>query len=159
MSYTIIRSPLIYGKNVKGNLRNLEKLIFSKIPIPLGGIKNKRSNISTYNLTSFIDYSIHNNDVNNETFLISDNENISTTEFIKKIIYYSGNKNILFKLPFNLLKLILFALNQADIYKKLTNNFEINISKILSTTSWFPSHKVNQSLNKILYWLILSFNE
>ena len=149
ISYTIIRSPLIYGKNAKGNLRMLEKLIFSKMPIPLGGIKNKRSNISIYNLISFINYSLHNNDVNNETFLISDNEDISTTELIKKIIYFSGNKNILFQLPFNLLELILSILNQTVIYKKLTNNFEINISKILSSTSWYPSHKVNKSLNKI----------
>ena len=104
---------------------------------------------SHQHLISFINYSLHNNDVNNETFLISDNEDISTTELIKKIIYFSGNKNILFQLPFNLLELILSILNQTVIYKKLTNNFEINISKILSSTSWHPSHKVNKSLNKI----------
>ena len=49
MEVVIIRPPLIYGPNVKGNLRRLISLLSRGVPLPLAGITfNRRSYISMY---------------------------------------------------------------------------------------------------------------
>ena len=54
----IIRMPLVYGKNVKGNLKSLKKAIAGGVPLPLNNVNdNKRSSLSISNLYSFFNAS------------------------------------------------------------------------------------------------------
>ena len=50
----IVRPPLVYGQSRSGNIKRLEKLIRLGIPLPLGGIKNKRSMIGVRNLCDYL---------------------------------------------------------------------------------------------------------
>ncbi len=79
MEVVIIRPPLVYGQGVKANFKNLIKLVQLSIPLPFGAIDNKRSLVFIDNLIDFIMLCTHHANAANQTFLISDDDDISTT--------------------------------------------------------------------------------
>ena len=77
----IIRSPLVYGPGVKGNFLSMMNWLWLGIPLPLGGLKkNLRSLIFLDNLVDMIITCINHPAASNQTFLVSDDEDLSTTE-------------------------------------------------------------------------------
>ena len=120
---SIIRPPMVYGKNAPGNIDSLVKLV-KKLPIiPLGGIENKRSFISIQNLCFIINEII--TQEKSGIFLASDNEAISTSRLIELIAKNLDKKIYLIKLPFfeSLLKLV-----KPSFHKRLYGSLEVDNS-------------------------------
>ncbi len=120
---SIIRPPMIYGKNAPGNIDSLVKIV-KKVPIiPLGGIENKRSFISIQNLCHIIDEIIIQR--RNGVFLVSDDEPLSTSKFIELIAKNLEKKVYLVKIPFfeSLLKLV-----KPSFHKRLYGSLEVDNS-------------------------------
>jgi len=118
---SIIRPPMIYGKNAPGNIDSLIKLV-KKLPIlPLGKIENKRSFISIQNLCYIIDEII--NQKQNGVFLASDDEPLSTSKLIELIAKNLNKKIYLIKIPFfeSLLKLV-----KPSFHKRLYGSLEVD---------------------------------
>jgi UDP-glucose 4-epimerase len=118
---SIIRPPMIYGKNAPGNIDSLVKLV-KKLPIiPLGRIKNKRSFMSIQNLCYLI------NEVMTQQkagmFLASDDESLSTSNLIKLISKNLDKKVYLIKIPFfeSLLKIL-----KPSFHKRLYRSLEVD---------------------------------
>ena len=84
MDVVIIRPPLVYGPGVKGNLERLLNYLDKRALLPIGWIKNKRSLVSE-NLNSLILECIINQRAANQTFLVSDGEDLSTSELAIKL--------------------------------------------------------------------------
>ncbi len=95
---SIVRTPVVYGKQVKGNILSLINLIKRVYILPLGGIQNKRSFVYIGNLCNVI-YEIIKQEKKG-IFLACDDEVLSTTDFVKYLSYGMGKKNLLIKLPF-----------------------------------------------------------
>ncbi len=120
---SIIRPPMVYGKDAPGNIYSLIKLV-KKLPIiPFGGIENKRSFISIQNLCHFVDEVISQKKAG--IFLASDNEPLSTTKLCELIAKNLEKKAYLVKIPFFecLLKII-----KPSFYKRLYGSLEIDNS-------------------------------
>ena len=118
---SIIRPPMIYGKNAPGNIDSLIKLV-KKLPIlPLGKIDNKRSFISIQNLCYIIDEII--TQKQNGIFLASDDEPLSTSKLIELIAKNLDKKIYLIKIPFfeSLLKLV-----KPSFHKRLYGSLEVD---------------------------------
>ena len=118
---SIIRPPMIYGKNAPGNIDSLVKLV-KKLPvIPLGKIDNKRSFISIQNLCYIIDEII--TQKQNGIFLASDDEPLSTSKLIELIAKNLDKKIYLIKIPFfeSLLKLV-----KPSFHKRLYGSLEVD---------------------------------
>ena len=123
---SIIRPPMVYGKDAPGNIDSLVKLV-KKLPIiPLGGIENKRSFISIQNLCHLIDVVIERQKAG--VFLASDDELLSTSRLIELISKNLNKKVYLLKIPFfeSLLKLV-----KPSFHKRLYGSLEVhtNITK------------------------------
>ncbi|MBY0574137.1 MAG: NAD-dependent epimerase/dehydratase family protein, partial [Undibacterium sp.] len=84
MAITIIRPPLVYGKGVGANFLSLLRAVRKQIPLPLASIKNKRSLIFVKNLANFIDTCLQNPLAYNQTFLVSDDHDLSTPELLQQ---------------------------------------------------------------------------
>jgi len=126
MEFVIIRPPLVYGQGVKGNFERLSRLVESGIPLPFASIENKRSLISIENLVQILAKSINHPDVVDRTLLVSDKEDLSTPELIKKIAISIGKPVRIFYFPPILLKIIGKVLGQSNITKRLTENLQID---------------------------------
>lgn len=120
---SIIRPPMVYGKDAPGNIDSLIKLV-KKLPIiPLGGIENKRSFISIQNLCHMIDEVIIQQKAG--IFLASDDESLSTTRLIELIAKNLDKKIYLLKIPFfeTLLKIV-----KPSFHKRLYGSLEVDNS-------------------------------
>ena len=87
-----VRPPLVYGLGVKANFRLLMKWVQRGVPLPLGAVHNKRSFVALDNLVSFIIHCIDHPKAANEVFLISDGEDVSTTELLQKMARALGKE-------------------------------------------------------------------
>ena len=125
--YTIIRAPLLYSaKNLKGNLKLLEKIIRKGIPLPLGSIKNQRSMLELKTLCEFISACLSSFETSNKIFLVSNDERYSTPEIINKIANDISITPKIFPFPQKLLKLFFLIIGKKELSKKLLSNLEID---------------------------------
>lgn len=136
IKYTIIRLPLVYGFEAKGNFKNLIKLINLNFPLPFKNINNVKSLLHMNNLLDFIYIAINSDLSNNKIFNICDDKNFSTSEIVRIIINKFNKKNILFYFPHTLItKLVSFFLNDNQFVKIF---FSLKVD--------------NQNAKKILKW-------
>lgn len=70
--HTILRPVVIYGPGVKGNLRSLWRLADTPLPLPLGGLTNRRSLLSMDNLIEGIVFGLLAPEARDRTFVIAD---------------------------------------------------------------------------------------
>jgi nucleoside-diphosphate-sugar epimerase len=85
LGFTVIRSPLVYGPGVRGNVRSLLRLCDTPLPLPFGAIDNRRSLIARANLTSAIVAGLTHPAAANETFLVRDGDDLSTAALVRQL--------------------------------------------------------------------------
>ena len=149
LDFVIVRSPVVYGPGTKGNFLKLMRLIMTGIPIPLDNINNKRSLIGINNLIDFLILCNTTKSASGKTFLVSDNNDLSTTQIIKKIRESMKKKSFLFYLPPKILKLVGYILMQPSNIDRLINSLEIDITYSKKTLSWNPPFSVDNEIKKM----------
>lgn len=93
----IIRTPIVYGPRVKGNLHRIMGLAEKRLPLPFANIQNQRSMVFVDNLIAMVQQIVI---VQAQgIFLPSDKEPISTTKLVSLIREELGMKPNLFSLP------------------------------------------------------------
>jgi nucleoside-diphosphate-sugar epimerase len=126
MEMVIIRPPLVYGQGVKGNFERLTRLVESGVPLPLASIKNKRSLISLENLLQLLSKAVIDPAMANQTLLVSDGQDLSTPQLIKKIANSVSKPARLFPLPVKLLKILGKLTGKSEVINRLTENLQID---------------------------------
>ena len=152
MEIVIIRPPLVYGKGVKGNFSSLLKLARFPIPLPFGSIQNKRSLVSVENLVDLIVTCISHPNAKNQTFLVSDDDDMSTSILFSRLAAAGGYKAYIFSFPLILLSISLRVLGKSAIYERLCGSMQVNIDYTKSQLGWKPPFKVKDSLSSC--WLV-----
>ena len=147
-NFVILRSPLIYGANEKGNLNSLKRIIKTGLPLPFNKIENSRSLLHILNLIDIISICIDNIKANNKIFLISDDYDISSTKIVKYLMKKNKKNNYLFKIN---KKFIVFIFNlfkfRLDI-KKIYESLQIDVSTTKETLSWLPKYNIDNVFEK-----------
>ena len=130
MGVVIIRPPLVYGKEVKGNFSSLLNLtkISLPLPLPFSGIENKRSLVYVKNLVSLISLVVEHPKADGEIFLVSDDKDISTSNLIHIIYSASGKNAKLFKIPKSIFKICLYSIGKSGLYNRLFKNLQVDIT-------------------------------
>lgn len=146
MEIVIIRPPLVYGPGVKGNFLRLLELVNRNLPLPLGMINNKRQFIGIDNLVDFILTCITHSNAANETFLVADNEILSTTALIRLLSKGLGSRNILIPVPHQLLTWCLQRIGKRKLAEQLINNLEIDLTHTKQKLKWEPPYTISEQL-------------
>ena len=94
MAAVILRSPLVYGPHVGGNFAVLARAVIKKWPMPLSAIANSRSLVYVGNLASAISTCLDHPDAPGKTFLVSDGEDVSTPELVRRMAKATGSREI-----------------------------------------------------------------
>lgn len=144
----IIRPPLIYAHDAPGNFASLLKLIYMGLPLPFGCTNNKRSFISIHNLVDFIHHCINYPSSINETFVIADNEKISTKQLVASISKGMGKTNLLLPLPTYPIKVATNFIGKKTLYEQLFGDLEIDNTKAKKALNWQPPVDVYTDLEK-----------
>ena len=146
LEVVILRPPLVYGPGVKANFLRLLDMANKNIPLPLSLVNNKRSMIYIGNLVDAIIKCIEHTDAANQTFLVSDGQDISTQELIRIIAKAMGKKARLFPCPVSLLKVIGKAAGKSAEVERLVNSLQIDSTKIRRTLNWTPPFTIEEGI-------------
>ena len=149
MGVTVIRPPLVYGAGAKGNFRMLVKAVKLGIPLPFASIRNRRAFVSVQNLTSFISYQILRPHKKFDVFLVADDEQVSTPEFIKQLAKAAGAPSRLYPLPMKVLEALFKVSGRVDAKESLMDSLELDLSKAAST-GWRPEVTQSEGLHLAL---------
>lgn len=151
MEYVFIRPPLVYGKGVKANFSALMKLAGKKLPLAFGAINaNKRSLVSVYNLVDLIKVCIEHPHAANQTFLVSDGNDLSTTAMVKLMAEVQGVKPLLIPIPVWSLKLLGKLTGKSDMISRLTDSLRVDITHTQETLNWTPPFSVKEGFAKCI---------
>ena len=145
----IIRPPLIYAHDAPGNFSKLLMLIKLGQFLPFGCTHNQRSFIAIENLVSFITTCIYHDTKINETFLIADDEVISTKQLIQCLSSGMGKSMILLPVPTKLLSILAGATGKVGIFEQLYGNLQIDNRKAKKFFNWHPPKNSLNALKEV----------
>jgi nucleoside-diphosphate-sugar epimerase len=152
MEVVIIRPPLIYGPGVKANFASMIKWVQRGMLLPFGAIHNKRSMVAVENLVDFILLCVDRSKspkAANETFLISDGVDISTTELLNNVRSAYGINIPLIPVPESCLKFSLKLIGRSDLSSRLLGSLTVDISKARNLLGWEPKIDMMAQLRKM----------
>lgn len=153
MEYVIIRPPLVYGPGVKANFRSMLNWLSKGVPLPLGSIKrNKRSLVYLDNLVDLIQVCIEHPAAANQTFLVSDDEDVSTVELLQRTSSALGKKACLLPVPLGLFDLVGKLLGKGDVGQRLSGSLQVDISHTKNTLNWKPPYSMEHGLKQTAEW-------
>jgi UDP-glucose 4-epimerase len=150
MDWVIIRPPLIYGSQVKGNLQKLANLIRKKIPLPFGAIKNERSILSVDNMVDALWHILILENASKQIFLISDGKPVSTPDLIRHIAKSIGVSPILIPIPEFILRLGCRLLGKKGIYTRTCMSLRVDDSDIRKKLNWSPPFTTEEAMKKAM---------
>jgi nucleoside-diphosphate-sugar epimerase len=139
---------LVYGRGVKANFAALMRSVQRGWPLPLGAIHNQRSLIALDNLVEFIALCCQHPRAANQTFLISDGQDLSTTELVQALARAAGVLPRLLPAPVWLLQGLGRLLGRGDAMQRLCGNLQIDSSKATNQLGWKPKISVGEGLRQ-----------
>ncbi len=148
----ILRPPLVYGPGVKANFLRLLKLVDRGIPLPLANVNNCRSLVYIENLLDAVVTCITHPKAAGETFLVSDNMDLSTPEVIWLMAEAMGRKARLFPFPPIMLKTMGKIIGRSAEIDRLTGSFCVDSSKIRTMLGWNPPYTLEEGIRKTVLW-------
>ena len=148
MEVVVLRPPLVYGPGVKANFLSMMNWLNKSIPMPFGNINNKRSLVFIDNLVDLIVKVIDHPKAAGQVFLVSDDEDVSTTCLLKTILKALGNSNLLIPIPAFLLKALLVVLGRRGLSDRLLGSLQLDISKTKKLLDWKPPVSFDQGIKK-----------
>ncbi len=152
LEVVIIRPPLVYGPSVKGNFSSLVRWVRIGMPLPLGAIDNARSMIALDNLVSFTalcaDIEASPN-AEGQVFLVSDGEDVSTAELLRRVARAYRCSSRLFSVPVGLMRLAAKYTGKSAAAERLLGSLVIDDSKARYMLGWRPSVSMDEQLQKM----------
>jgi len=159
MDVVIIRPPLVYGPGVKANFLSMMKWIYKGIPLPLGSVHNKRSLVALDNLVDLIVTCVDHPAAANQTFMVSDGEDLSTTELLQRMGEALGKPARLFPVPIGLLKTAATLIGKRDMAQRLLGSLQVDISKTREVLGWIPPVSVDEGLKRTAHWYLQNLDK
>jgi UDP-glucose 4-epimerase len=148
MEVVIIRPVLVYGPGVKANFLSMMRWLNKGVPLPFGAIYNKRSLVALDNLVDLIVTCIDHPAAANQTFLVSDGEDLSTSELLRRMGVALGKSARLLPVPSGLLAQGARLLGKEALAQRLCGSLQVDISKTRELLGWTPPVSVDEALGK-----------
>jgi len=146
----IIRPPLIYGPGVKANFMKMIQWVHKGVPLPLGAVENRRSLIALDNLVSFIVHCLDHPRASNEVFLVSDGEDVSTPQLLRKVAEALGKQVRLIPVPVKFIRFVAGVLGKKDVIERLLGSLQVDSSKAQKLLGWSPVTDIDEQLRKTI---------
>ena len=152
MEVVIIRPPLVYGPGVKGNFARMVQWVRQGVPLPLGAVHNRRSLVALDNLVDFMALCAspeRSPQAANQTFLVSDGDDVSTTELLRRVAHAYGVPARLLPVPAGLMRGAARLLGKAAVADRLFGSLQVDASKAHTLLGWTPPVTMQAQLRKM----------
>lgn len=148
MEVVIIRPVLVYGPGVKANFLSMMRWLNKGVFLPFGAIHNQRSLVALDNLVDLIVTCLDHPSAANQTFLVSDGDDMSTTDLLTRMGIALGKPARLIPVPAVLLQLAAAMLGRKAIGQRLCGSLQVDIGKTRRMLGWTPPSTVASALRK-----------
>lgn len=149
MEVVIIRPVLVYGPGVKANFLNMMRWLDNGVPLPFGAINNRRSLVALDNLVDLIVTSINHPAAANQIFLVSDGEDLSTTQLLRRTAAALGRPARLLPIPAWMLSTAARLLGKKALSQRLCGSLQVDIQKAVTLLQWSPPVSVDNALASV----------
>ena len=150
MEVVIIRPPLVYGPGVKANFAAMVRWLRRGVPLPLGAIHNRRSLVALDNLVDLIVLCLTHPAAANQTFLVSDGEDVSTSDLLRRMGQAMGKPARLLPVPPSWLKVAAAIVGKQEMAQRLCGSLQVDISKTRELLGWVPSLGLDEGLARVV---------
>jgi len=154
LEVVIIRPPLVYGPGVKANFYRLMAMVEKGLPLPLGGFDNSRSFVYLGNLTDAIVLCAKHPNAGGRTFLVSDGEDVSTPELVRRLALALGRPSRVFPFPPGLMRLAGKLAGKTASVDRLLGSLVVDNSKIIRELGWKPPFTMSEGLKETAEWYV-----
>ncbi len=144
----IVRSPLVYGPGVKGNMISLIRLIDKFRILPFNKIDNKRSMVYIGNLVALLNTIIERQA--SGIFIAGDNAPISTTALVTLIANELEKPYYLFKLPKPFLKVLESI--KPELVNRLFGSLVLDSTNTFHTLNFTPPYSTKDGIAEMIKW-------
>jgi len=148
----IVRAPLVYGPGNPGNFLRLLHVVRKGIPLPFASVKNCRSLIYLDNLVDALITCCRSHQAVGNTYLVSDGEDVSTPELIRRIAFSLGREALLVPFPPSIMFLAGGLLGKRPAVERLIGSLAVDSSKIVRELGWTAPYTMAQGLQATAEW-------
>ncbi|HWH88318.1 MAG TPA: SDR family oxidoreductase [Pseudomonas sp.] len=142
----VIRPVLIYGPGVGANFHQMLQWLIKGIPLPFGSVNNSRSLVFVKNVVDLVSTCIDHPRAANEVFLVSDDEDVSTTQLMRRLLNSLGTKTRLIPVPVKMLTLLADLVGRGTVAQRLLGSLKVDIQKNRRLLGWRPPYTLNDGL-------------
>jgi UDP-N-acetyl-alpha-D-quinovosamine dehydrogenase len=150
----IVRLPLVYGPHVRANFLRLLRAVERGIPLPLARVKNSRSLVSVWNLCDLIERLLHDGGPRHAVFMVSDGEDLSTPELVKRIAAHMDRPLRLVPVPVAALRVAAAVTGRMGLVERLCGSLTVNISETRRMLGWTPPVSTEEGLARTVRWFM-----
>jgi len=158
LEVVIVRPPLIYGPEVRANFYALVKFAHQfahrGIPIPLPDTNNRRSLLGVENLADFLVRCISHPKAANQTFMVSDGEDVSTRELIVRLAGALGRPARFLPVPGLGLRMAAKVAGKEPALNRLLGSLAVDSGKARRTLGWRPPATLDEGLAATARWYL-----
>ena len=154
MEWVVVRPPLVYGPEVRGNFLALMKCVFRRIPLPVGSLHNSRSLVSVYNLSDLLCLLLDHPGAANNRFLVSDSEDISTPDLVRRMAVALHRSARIVRCPEAVLHLAGTLLRQNAAVQRLCSSLVLDREKTSNYLGWSAPMTLDWGLDRTAEWFL-----
>jgi len=148
LEIVIIRPVLVYGPGVRANFLSMMRWIERGVPFPFGLVHNARSLVALDNLVDLIRVCLRHPAAAGETFLVSDGEDLSTPDLIRRTGDAMGRRTRLMPVPVSILRSVAKIVGKPEVGERLCGSLRVDIEGTKSLLGWTPPISVDHALAK-----------
>jgi nucleoside-diphosphate-sugar epimerase len=164
LEYVILRPPMVYGPGMKGNPLRLFSAVRKGIPLPLGGVRNRRSMIYVGNLVAAVTSALGVPAGTRETYVVGDSEPLSSAQLVREIARALGCPARLVTVPPSVLRaggrlgdlvdrVVSFPVNSTSI-SRLCGSLEVDYSRFAQSTGYEPPYSRDGAMRATASWFL-----
>jgi nucleoside-diphosphate-sugar epimerase len=146
LEVVVIRPVLVYGPGVKANFRTMLQSLRLGLPLPLGSIHNRRSLVALDNLVDLISCCLTHPAAAGQTLLVSDGEDLSTPELLRRAAKAMDTRAHLLPVPVPVIEVAGRLLGKEAMVRRLCGSLVVDINRTRDLLSWNPPVSVDEAL-------------
>lgn len=146
LEVVVLRPPLVYGPGARGNFARLARLVARGVALPLGAVRNRRSLVYVGNLADAIVRSVAHPAAAGRTFMVSDGEDLSTAELVRRIARALGRPPRLVPVPPALLRAAGALAGRREDVARLLDDLAVDSSLLRRALGWTPPYTLDEGL-------------
>jgi UDP-glucose 4-epimerase len=150
MELVIVRPPLVYGPGVRANFAALMRWVQRGWPLPFAALDNRRSLVALDNLVDLLCLCLHHPGAAGQVFMVSDGEDVSTAELVRRLAEVLGRPARLFPIPVVWLERAAALVGKRPAVQRLCGSLQVDIEKTRSVLGWQPPLSLEQGLQQLV---------